>query len=263
MPVAELDQESNKSTKYETSENNRLENSDNKGYNKEDHTFGLFGFGEKNNQSKQIERNPYHSVENELVRPEYAPKKNHEELKDYLIQKYGMSHVDLKDIDLEVANKAVQELEYFEANFGELDNIKRIEPWDASGSEKARYNPDSMTLYIPKNMTMEDLKELAEDEYKKGNWSTDDPRGLLWHEYAHALTCFLIDNDDNSAQLLNDIESKLKNTSKRERIKSLSLYGFKNEFECISESLAEYSSGKTREFAETITKIVQKTRNNN
>lgn len=176
-------------------------------------------------------------------------------------------------IDKAFAKELQNEYDRFTKMFGELPNLRNVEiaPY-MNNKIFGGFNPNSGIITL-NGVGGKDGKSfitaIALDEFKRGQWSTPSPYHSFYHELAHALQQRMAENDIEwlvKLDEIKDIESSLFNDltkySDSDKIKiakqELSIYGFSDTKEFISESIAEYLNNpkKARPIAKKVVEII-------
>ena len=165
------------------------------------------------------------------------------------------------------------EYDKFTSVFGSLPLLAgfNVAPY-TGGNDYGGYNPYSREITLIGVGGKEGLSfitKVARDEKKDGQWSTSSPYHTLRHELGHALYAQMQSTDSNwdkkieaIKKLYEEAKNQLTDLSENDIIafksKTLSRYGFYNEKEFISESVAEYinSPKKARKMARTVAEIL-------
>lgn len=162
---------------------------------------------------------------------------------------------DSKKISEALAEEYRAEYDNFTGMFGELSSLNGIDiaPYDKDGVY-GRYYPEARRITIYGAGGKEGKSFLLQSSQKKksdGEWSTGSEYHSFRHELGHALQMEMSLHDKNwnkklSAiqEIKNNLEKELTDMTPHDIIKfkkgKLSLYGFDNHKEFISECVAEY-----------------------
>lgn len=175
-------------------------------------------------------------------------------------------------IDKSFADELKVEYDKFTTTFGELPNLKdvNISPYYGYGVYGS-FNPNSgeITLMgIGGKKGKSFITQVASAEHKSGQWSTASPYHSFRHELGHALQ-ERMKQDKSWEEKVSKIEKIIEEMKKEltdlddsdiisYKKKKLSLYGFTNTDEFISECIAEYvnSPVKSRKTAKAVAEIL-------
>ncbi len=184
---------------------------------------------------------------------------------------YRKGHINIDVAN--VVNKAVADVKDVFENKIKLTSIRK---WPkAQASFVAGYSPSFGEIYLHKcsaKNTMKNMAKSAMEELKNGGWSTGEPEHFIRHELGHAVHSSIgkKTNIDALNKLFNEAHSKvrwgkygtrlddyLKNGLRaadfindvKEAGNILSAYGLTSVDEMVAEAIAEYITGKPRDFA--------------
>lgn len=274
MPLSELDQESNKSTKYETSENNVLEDSDNKGYNnvKEmaDNVYNISSVQHDEGQNVYIPLPDYERNwnENNFRKNEVEEKKNEylQNAQTYLLEKHGVK-ADLTNLDPDVVDDFIEEYEVAKKMFPfRNDKLFRLDSFRTYSEDELKSHSNTLGLTIKENdnitIALRDYTQAKYQSkmianYQNGNASSDSEKSPEKHEIGHLMLHRLreiVKKSDNikTTRIYNDFENEIKLIKSgipEEKIpEKISRGAYKGSGidECFSESIAKYMDSNPR-----------------
>ena len=163
--------------------------------------------------------------------------------------------------DVKVA--VTEEQERMEKKFGKIETISGIELLTKVSSDEGEYSDNSYKIFLRhanKDNALSEMARIAKDKYKKGVWSTNDPRHVIRHEIGHAIQLSHSMNDENWPDKYSRIKSIYKKAKNKEDEYILpSKYAGENvgEFmsECIAASMKKYNSKTVTEVINIILEV--------
>ncbi|WP_295093387.1 phage minor head protein [Ruminococcus sp.] len=163
--------------------------------------------------------------------------------------------------DVKVA--VTEEQERMEKKFGKIETISGIELLTKVSSDEGEYSDNSYKIFLRhanKDNALSEMARIAKDKYKRGVWSTNDPRHVIRHEIGHAIQLSHRMNDENWPDKYSRIKSIYKKAKNKEDEYILpSKYAGENvgEFmsECIAASMKKYNSKTVTEVINIILEV--------
>lgn len=184
----------------------------------------------------------------------FKPAKTKEKAMKFAFEELGITaHYD--DFSLAIANMVNEEIYNIKKDFPNLElyEITRFPRKGFSNKIVGAYNTSSKTLML-RNISMNRLEANAKRQYEAGFWSTASGRHVIRHELGHAISNKLFLENSPKIAEIQLIMNKASNLPKT----NLSIYGFFNIKEFISECIADYYNGNPRETAKKIIEILRK-----
>ena len=230
----------------------------------------------KEDKQNNAEPAPGESVKNNAVEPKINKKSldndsNHAIMKEEGVHAAGDKTAKpynedwsydarVKD-DVKVA--VTEEQERMEKKFGKIETISGIELLTKVSSDEGEYSDNSYKIFLRhanKDNALSEMARIAKDKYKKGVWSTNDPRHVIRHEIGHAIQLSHSMNDENWPDKYSRIKSIYKKAKNKEDEYILpSKYAGENvgEFmsECIAASMKKYISKTVTEVINIILEV--------
>ena len=184
----------------------------------------------------------------------FKPAKTKDEAMRYAFEELGIA-AHYYDFSLAIANMANEEIYKIKQDFPNLElfEVTRFPRKGFSNKIAGAYIPSSKTLML-RNLSVTKLAENAKKQYDSNFWSTPSSKHTIRHELGHAISNKLI--LENSPKIA-EIEA-IMNKASISPEKNLSVYGFFNIKEFISECVAEYYNGNPRETAKEVIEILRK-----
>ena len=225
--------------------------------------------------------------ENDKIKPDkpakkqtaFTPAETIEEADEYL-KSLGIKGGYAKGkINLDVANTMNKTITEYRDVFGDNMKLGSVKKWPKQKAEfVAAYSQVFGDVFLYKCSSKDSMMRLLEDaeyQFKYGGWSTGNVEHAFRHELGHAVHSGVGRKTNRDAlQALFDSATKDLGWGKhgfdldsykregltvadfvrdmKEAGKTLSAYGFTSVDEMVAESIAEYMSGKPREFAENV-----------
>lgn len=179
--------------------------------------------------------------------------KTKEEAMRFAFEELGITaHYD--DFKLEIANMVNEQIYIMKKDFPnmELYEIERFPKKGFSNKIQGAYVVKRKSLML-RNLSIKLLKNNAIIQNEVGFWSTNSEKHIIRHELGHAISNRLFEEKSHKIE---EIKNIMKKTSENKK-ENLSIYGFYNVKEFISESIAEYYDGNPRETAKRVVEILK------
>ena len=212
----------------------------------------------------------------------FNPAENIEQAKEFLKSNLGIdASWDYNKVNVDVANTINKELSNAYDLFGNLnegDGLKSVFIISGKTDYYAAYQKSTRTLMLNKadvtnKNSLSKMKKNAEDNFKAGFWSTNETEHAIRHEIGHAVVHKISNTNPSLLKEKFEIIAGLRKKTMEdceitefsmddtdEHMKSaggiLSYYALKNDEEFITESIAEYMSGKPRHTAKMVVEIL-------